>query len=336
MPEIRKDYLTGTWVVIAKERGKRPHDFKKPQKKEEAGPKICPFCPGNEKMTPPEINAYRNNGGPQNSAGWHVRCIPNKFPALRIEGDVDHRVSQLWNRMNGVGAHEVVVETADHDRSLAQMSRWEVSEVIHMYKERYNDLTGDLRFKYMLIFKNHGKSAGASLAHPHSQLIATPMIPRRIMDELNHARHYYHITGGKCIYDEIIISELEEQSRIIMENDSFVALSPYAARFPFETWLIPKHHDPSFEDLDDQKHGQLAEILHGVLNKLYNLLDDPDYNYYIHTAPCDRNDYRFYHWHIEITPRLTHIAGFERGTGFYINPLPPEDAARFLREAPIE
>jgi len=232
--------------------------------------------------------------------------------------------------VNGVGAHEVIIETPEHDAHLSALSDFQVQEVITAYRHRYLDLIRDKRFKYILIFKNHGVRAGASLSHPHSQLIATPIVPGRIMEEVNAAQRYYESTGGTCIYCEIVETELEEEKRIVAENESFIALSPYAARFPFETWILPKAHEMAFEDITDAERAPLARMMKDVLGRLYQCLEDPPYNYYIHTAPCDRKETK-YHWHLEITPRLTETAGFERGTGFYINPVMPEDAAAILR-----
>lgn len=330
MPQIRKDYVTNGWVVVAPERSTRPDQYKK-SVEEPTSSEDCPFCEGNEHLTPPEILAYRNPTTKPNKRGWWIRVIPNKYPALMIEGEVNHRVNHLHTRMNGVGAHEVLIETPDHHQTIATLVEGQVSEIVNAYKDRYIDLTKDRRFKYILIFKNHGLDAGATIYHAHSQIIATPMIPRRIMDELEGARNYYHATGGDCIYDAIIEYELELKERIVLNDNNFVVLSPYAARFPYEVWIIPKRHIPHFELMDDnEKHG-FAKVLKWTLKRMYDILGNPPYNYYIHTAPCDRNDYRFYHWHVEITPRLSKSAGFERGTGFYINTVSPEDAATHLR-----
>jgi UDPglucose--hexose-1-phosphate uridylyltransferase len=329
VPELRKDYVTDTWVVFSHWRSQKPTDLNK-QPPASSDPTKCPFCPGRESLTPPEIMAYRNNGG-RDLPGWWVRCVPNKFPALTIEGEVNRQIHQIFHKVNGVGAHEVIIESPDHFAGTAQMEEKQIYEVICAYRDRYRDLTNDRRFKYILIFKNWGASAGASMAHPHSQLIATPVIPRYIMEELTSAQRYYQLTGGTCIYDEIIQSELEAGERLVMENDRFVAFCPYASRFPFETWILPKQHSQRFEDMDDPERWDLASALKDVMGRLHALLNDPPYNYYIHTAPCDRADHRYFHWHIEITPSLTTQAGFERGTGFYINPVPPEDAAKLLR-----
>jgi UDPglucose--hexose-1-phosphate uridylyltransferase len=334
MPELRKDYVTDTWVVFSTWRSQRPIEERK-QPSASVDTSSCPFCPGNEHMTPPEILAYRNDGE-VNGPGWWVRCVPNKYPALIIEGEVKRRVTQLFHSVNGVGAHEVIIETPDHLGRLGSLDEKQVYEVISAYRDRYVDLTRDSRFKYILIFKNHGLEAGASLSHPHSQLIATPIIPRRIMDELRASRDFYESTGGSCIYDEIVEEELEVGDRVVVENDGFLTICPYAARFPFETWIIPKEHEMHFEDMKDEERRLLARTLKGVFSRFDTLFGDPPFNYYIHTAPCDRRDHRYYHWHVEITPRMSNTAGFERGTGFYINPVPPEDAARLLRETKVE
>ncbi len=330
MPELRKDYITDTWVVFSSSRSQRPIQTKGPATETTEAPD-CPFCPGNEHMTPPEVLAYRKDGE-ANGPGWWVRCVPNKYPALIIEGEVKRKVSQVFQAVNGVGAHEVIVETPDHMGNISSLDDKQIYEFVCAYKDRYLDLTKDRRFKYILIFKNHGAGAGATIAHPHSQLIATPIIPRRIMDELRASRTFYEDTGGSCIYDEVIKDELDASERIITQNDFFLALSPYAARYPFEIWILPKAHEVHFEDTSDEERYILAGMMKDIFSRVANLLNDPPFNYYIHTAPCDGRDYSYYHWHIEVTPRLTHTAGFERGTGFYINSVPPEDAARMLRE----
>ena len=328
MPELRKDYVTDTWVVFSTVRGKRPQEA--PAGARKTDPAKCPFCVGHEHMTPPEVLAYRKGGTP-NGPGWWVRCIPNKYPALEVEGEVHRRVTQLFHSVNGVGAHEVIVETPEHEANLSELSDFQVQEVITAYKHRYLDLIKDKRFKYILIFKNHGEKAGASISHPHSQLIATPIVPRRIMEEVAAVERYYEATGGSCLYCEIVATELEEEKRVVSQNEKFVSISPYAARFPFETWILPRAHEMAFEDLTDDERTPFARMLKDVLGRMDRVLDDPPFNHYIHTAPCDRKESR-YHWHLEITPRLTETAGFERGTGFYINPVMPEDAAQILRE----
>ncbi len=334
MPEIRRDYvIESQWVVISPERNLRPSDFKVPKVEKNSMDK-CPFCPGHEHMTPPEIMAYRKNGE-KNGKGWWIRVIPNKYPALRIEGEVDYRENSILRSMNGVGAHEVIIETPDHDLKPYQLSDYQMHEVIHAYIDRFIDLTNDKRFKYILIFKNYGRDAGASLTHPHSQLIATPMIPRIISDEIYGAKNYYINSGGKCIYDEIITREKESGERVVFESDNFIVICPYASRFPFEMWILPKFHDSRFEKiaLNDNLIWEFGRVLKDSLRRLFKAIPNVPFNYYIHTSPVNtKNEYRYYHWHLEITPRLSKPAGFEWGTGFYINPMPPEKAAEILRE----
>jgi UDPglucose--hexose-1-phosphate uridylyltransferase len=330
MPELRKDYVTDTWVVFSVIRSQRPTDFEATPLGR-TSPERCPFCPGHEGMTPPEVFASRPEGD-ANGPGWDVRCVPNKYPALQAEGEVHRRVEQLFQRVNGVGAHEVIVETPDHDGHLPLLPEAQMGRILAAYKQRYEELSRDRRFKYVLLFKNHGERAGATISHPHSQLIATPIIPRRIMDEIRAWGNHHASTGGSCLFCEIVREEERVGDRIVGQNDAFVALVPYAARFPFETWILPREHEVTFASLPEGDRVPLARLLQDVLGRLYRLLHDPPYNYYIHTAPCNAREGRDFHWHMEITPRVTAVAGFERGTGFYINPVLPEDAARLLRQ----
>jgi UDPglucose--hexose-1-phosphate uridylyltransferase len=328
--EIRKDYIADKWIVIASGRAKRPDQWKEKESGEPVK-RTCPFCYGNEQMTPPEVFAFRSDNSEPNTPGWEIRCIPNKFPVLEREGKVERRTVQMFSMMSGIGAHEVVIETPEHDKSIATLPDEQVVKIVEAYHQRYKELCSDSRIKYTLIFRNHGLQAGASIEHPHSQIIATPIIPKRIIEETRNARTYYDQHGGHCIYDDVIENELEQKLRIVVASDDFIAFCPYASSFPFEVWIIPRKHTPSFCDTTAKERTELAKILKFVLERIFMILDDPPYNYIIHTAPCDDKDYRSYHWHLEIIPRLTRIAGFEWGTGFYINPLPPEDAAKFLR-----
>ncbi len=332
MPELRKDPVTRRWVIIATERAARPSDFAKAPPDPDTSA-TCPFCEGREDKTPPEIVAIRRPGTAANTPGWQVRVVPNKYPALRIEGSPEVSVHGVFEGMGGVGAHEVIVETPNHASHPSVMSPGEFASVLWMYRERYRDLDGDERFKYLLLFRNHGRTAGASLAHPHSQLIALPIVPKRAMEEMEGAQAYF-AREGRCIYCDVLRQEQEAQTRVVWQNDEFIAFVPYAAWCPFELWIIPKHHVASFGEIQDSRILPLAEALQQVLGRLYAVLGNPPYNYIIHTAPYDNNVGRFYHWHIEVLPRLSYVAGFEWGSGFYINTVPPEDAARYLREVP--
>jgi len=332
MPELRKDPIIGRWVIISTERGKRPTSFGRSEKK--ISPQACPFCPGNESATPREIIAYRKDGSEPNKPGWSLRVVSNKYPALRIEGELTREPEGIYDRMNGIGAHEVIIETPRHDCDLVDLSNQEVKDVLWAYRDRYLDLQRDHRFKYILMFKNQGEAAGASVEHSHSQLIATPIIPKRVAEELLGAKKYYDYKE-RCIFCDIIRQEITDQDRVIAETDSYFAFAPYASRFPFETWLMPKAHISNYVDTEIEMHDELAVILKDILARLREGLADPAYNYILHTAPVG-DEYRdFFHWHMEIIPKLTKVAGFEWGTGFYINPTRPEDAAKFLRELTI-
>lgn len=333
MPELRKDPIIDRWVIISTERGKRPVFFT-----EEASPSkvsMCPLCSGNENMTPPEVFAIRPDGSPPNSPDWTLRVVPNKFPALRIEGDLNKEGVGLYDRMNGIGAHEVIVETPVHGQTLSNMDVHGIQNVLIAYRERVLDLTKDRRFKYIMIFKNHGSVAGASLDHSHSQLIALPIVPRRVLEEINGGLAYYKYKD-RCIFCDIITQEKEDNVRIVFENARFIALSPYASRFPFEVWILPKEHEPYFISSNrDDNYFSAAEVLSAVLKRYDKVLNSPPYNYMIHTTPFGDGATPHYHWHMEVIPRLTKMAGFEWGTGFYINPTPPEEATVYLRETHI-
>lgn len=332
MPELRKDPIIGRWVIISTERGKRPTDFQEQREKKRGG--FCPFCPGNEHITPPEILAFRNET-PPNSSGWSLRVVPNKFPALQIEGDLNKTGEGIFDRMNGIGAHEVIIESPLHEGSLSTLSIDVIEDVIWAYQKRMVDLRNDPRFQYVLIFKNEGSAAGASLEHSHSQLIALPIVPKLVREEIDSAKQHYDFKE-RCIFCDIINQEMDAKVRIISENKNYVTLAPFAPRSPFETWILPKRHDSCFECIYEDKYKDLASILHLTLRQIDKVLSNPPYNYMIHTSSFSDPNNEFYHWHIEIVPKLTKIAGFEWGSGFYINPTSPEEAARFLREAKIE
>jgi UDPglucose--hexose-1-phosphate uridylyltransferase len=269
-----------------------------------------------------------------NSGGWSVRVVPNKFPALGIEGSLDREGEGLFDRMNGVGAHEVIVETPNHKNTLAMLSEKSVEEVLGAYRDRMLDLKKDTRFRYLLLFKNHGEAAGASLEHTHSQLIALPIVPKRVQEELENSRKYFQ-QKERCIFCDMIRQEIETGSRVILENDAFIALAPYAPRFPFETWILPRAHSSAYENMPAEQYGSLAGLLREFLRRLDAVLAFPAYNYVIHTSPIGEENNEHYHWHLEMMPKLTKVAGFEWGTGFYINPTPPEESARFLRDAVV-
>ncbi len=332
MPELRRDPVSGMWVIIAVERGKRPTDFASlPVQRKRGG--FCPFCPGNEYTTPPEIIAFRPSSTQPNTPGWTLRVMPNKFPALQIYGDLNRAGEGIFDKMNGIGAHEVIVETPDHQLSLSTMPLKAVEDVLWAYYFRLTDLKKDLRFKYVLIFKNEGDAAGASLEHSHSQLIALPIVPKLVKEEVDSSRHYYEFKE-RCIFCDVINQEIEDGKRVIYENSGYIAIAPFAPRAPFELWILPKKHESAFYPPERSFSG-LADALQRVLKQMDRILDTPPYNFIIHTSPFTEEINEYYHWHIELVPKLTKIAGFEWGSGFYINPTLPEEAAKFMREAKI-
>ncbi|MFH1202683.1 MAG: galactose-1-phosphate uridylyltransferase [Candidatus Omnitrophota bacterium] len=340
MPELRKDPIIGRWVIIATERAKRPDQFGQM----EAGPQegTCPFCEGHESETPPEIMAVRPARTRANGPGWEVRVVPSIKPLLRIEGGLDRRGEGLFDVMNGIGAHEVIIETPNHISNIADLSAEQINKVINCFKDRVFDLEKDKRFKYILLFKNYGWAAGAGrIKHARSQLIATPVTPRRVKEELEGSKRYFNY-HERCVFCDLIRQELESKERLVLDIDGFVAVVPFACRYPFEVWILPKEHACDFQAIKPQMIADLSQVLKTVLLKLKKCVNDPPYNFILHTAPLRRPKAGYwktidqdYHWHLEITPRLTRVAGFEWGTGFYICPTPPESAAKFMRETEV-
>jgi UDPglucose--hexose-1-phosphate uridylyltransferase len=320
-------------VIISTDRRKRPNDFRF-ERASTLGRDQCPFCPGHEDMTPPEVLAYRQNGSAPNTPGWELRVVPNKFPALQVEGTLDREPDGMFDRMNGIGAHEVIIETPHHDRSLATMSEPEIERVLWAYRERILDLKRDSRLRYILVFKNHGAAAGATLEHTHSQLIALPIVPEFLRQELSGARRHFEVKE-RCVFCDVVHEDLLDGRRIIQENADIVALAPYAPRFAFETWLLPRRHGARFEEAPRHEYESLARLLKSVLQRMDRTLETPAYNLIVHTSPFSEETGDFYHWHVEIMPKLTRVAGFEWGTGFYLNPTSPEEAAQVLRVAKI-
>lgn len=336
MNELRKNPIIDNWVIISTERGRRPLDYK--IKKEKKEKDHCVFCEGNESKTPPEKFAFRQEGTLENMPGWKIRVVPNRYPALKMEDEksIIEKVG-IYEKMNGLGVHEVIIETPHHYENFDKLSIDDIVLILKTYQQRYLSIFEDERIKYILIFKNYGIDGGASLEHSHSQLIATPIIPKRIEEELNGSNRYFNLKK-RCIFCEYINQEIQFKDRIIKETEKYVAISAFAARFPFEVWVLPKFHNAYYEEISDDEIFDLARMMKEILFRINNKLNNPPYNFIIHTAPSKKFSTdewtdldKKYHWHIEIIPRLTKIAGFEWGTGFYINPTSPEEAAKILR-----
>lgn len=329
MPMLRKDPICGRWVIIATERSKRPRDYQRHEHGLDSD--LCPFCAGNENSTPDPIAVY-----PEESKDWNVRVVPNKFPALEPDGVLDGKTDRLHQTMAGVGAHEVIIEADDHVTDLSEKPAEHIATVLRAWKERIVSLRDDDRLRCAVLFKNRGAPAGASLEHAHSQLIALPVVPKRLSEELQGAEAFRE-EHGDCVFCDLLDDEIANDERVVCENEDFVAFTPFASRFPFELWMLPRNHRARFEDEADERLLGLAELLRNVIKKLNRALDHPPFNLMLHSAPFPRgDDWSHFHWHFELIPKLTKVAGFEWGTGFYINPTPPEVAARHLRDIQLD
>jgi UDPglucose--hexose-1-phosphate uridylyltransferase len=354
MPEFRKDPIVNRWVIIAAERAARPQEFAAPA--ERRGGQACPFCEGNEDQTPPEVVAYRAAGVQVDRPGWRVRVVPNKFPALALDpgehpscGGWDQRVgwdqrsavppsdsltSGLYQSAPGVGAHEVIIESPRHVVSTAQLTKEELRDTLCVYRQRLTELKQDPRLVHGIIIKNVGAAAGATIEHAHSQLMAIPRVPLLVAEELAGGLAFYR-AHRRCAWCEMIRQELAAGGRVVLDAPGFLAFCPFASRVPFETWIVPKFHSSHYERIADTGVDDLSTMMKRVFGRIEAVLDQLAYNYVIHTAPFDTAALEHYHWHIEVIPSLTKAAGFEWGTGYHINPMPPEEAAQRLRGAEL-
>lgn len=331
MPELRQDPTTKEWVVIATERAKRPDQFRSQEKTAAAsqptGP--CVLCPGNESLTPREVFAIRDSQQ-ADTPGWRVRVVPNKFPAFVPTATGQRRHEDIFVSTDAYGHHEVLIEGPDHGRHLGLMDDGEIRDVLRTYKARYEALRADSKVKLILLFRNHGRSAGTSLAHPHSQLAATPIIPLHIRQRYAEAIRHYDDTS-QCLYCEFLEAELAVGKRVVLQSPGFAVVHPFASQVPFETWIIPKHHNPSFGNVSSEQLDDLSGVLGKVLRTFNDGLGNPDYNLIVHTAPVEDEHKPYFLWHMEIRPRFTTIAGFELGTGIYINTALPEETAPYFK-----
>jgi len=331
--ELRQDIATKRWVIVSKERAKRPHQFLKQMvvQEEPDHRDDCPFCEGNEGQTPPEVYALRNGSEP-NQPGWKVRVVPNKFAALSTSAKWEVKHPEIFTTINGYGSHEVIIETPQHNQTLATLPQEHVQLVLQALLQRMRTLAQDNRIAFVQVFRNHGAGAGTSLVHPHSQLIATPIVPTNIREEIEEARRFYD-DRVTCVYCYMLEKELECEERVVLTTDHYVVLAPFASRFPFELMILPRRHSASFvADARAEDVTFLADVLQRTLLLLYRAANNPDYNAVLHTAPLRDSCMDYYHWHIEIVPRLTTPAGFELGSGIYITTAIPEETADYLRE----
>lgn len=329
MPELRQDPLVGRWVVIAPERARRPSDFRPEVPAIAGGP--CPFCPGNESLTTPELlSVGRPPGAPRDGPGWSLRVVPNKFPALRVEGDLARESEGIFDRVAGVGAHEVIIESPSHEHGLGDLPLRAVEDVLWAWGERTRDLSRDRRLRSVQIFQNHGPRGGATLAHPHSQLVALPLVPPALAAELATARAHFE-RKERCLTCDVLRAERRAGARVVLEGEGAVAFTPFASRVPFETWIVPTVHASHFEDEPRVRLAGVAEVLREMVRRLDLALERPARNLLLQSGPLREHGLPHHHWRLELLPSTTRMGGFEQGTGVFINPVPPEEAAAFLR-----
>lgn len=336
MSELRQNPATREWTILARERARRPDEFQVSAERV-AYPEYdphCPFCPGNEAQAPKEVFVISDGSAPE-TRGWRVRVVENKFPALSPNREGKRATYGLYRWMEGVGRHEVIIESPVHNRTPALMNITEVADLLTAYRHRYLDISQDPKYPIITIFRNQGPKAGTSLVHPHSQLIASPVVPRQIRHDLEEAQRYWD-DQGRCVYCDLAEFEVRERVRLVSSNDDFVAFIPYAAAVPYELWVLPRVHQASFGEMEIMGVEPLAWILQDCLSRIYRLLANPDYNYVINSAPYYTAGEPHYHWHLKILPRFTTRAGFEIGSGIAINTVAPEVAAEQLRSVQIE
>jgi len=333
MSELRQNIVYKEWVIIAKERSKRPHDFIDDSPKlvsDKVYDENCPLCPGNEEKFPnTEIWKIADGRG-----RWVVKSILNKYPAVTADVEYKWQENGIFRAISGYGVHEVLIETPVHNVHPALMKVNDLSKVMYSYKQRVLEISKMNDVEYVVIFRNHGYKAGASLVHPHSQILALPIIPRDVKIRVEEAFKYYS-DHGVCVFCRMINDEMKSGERVIFESDYFVSFVLYAASSPFHSWILPKRHSSRFSDITDEEINDLAGHLKVVLGKLYKGISNPDYNYILRTSPFPYGKNKFFHWYITIVPRLTRSAGFELGSGMFINPSIPEEDAKFLRNIDI-
>jgi UDPglucose--hexose-1-phosphate uridylyltransferase len=339
--QLRRDPITGNWTIVVQE-GKEV-DFFRPLQSRRAAPDalkgFCEFCGGHEHETTKEIYALRPAGASKDA--WRVRVIPEKYPVLQIHGDLNNRGLGIYDMLDGIGAHELVIETPEHGRRLVDLDQAHIVDVLSAYRERVVDLKRDERFRYVLVHKSPGEGESATMHHAHGHVIATPITPLRVKEELQNAQAYYQYKE-RCLFCDVMLQELDEMQRVVVENDAFVAFCPFASRAAFEVWIMPKRHEPFFESTDQLP--QLAHVVQSVLRRIRAILYNPNYVLAVHSGPnlvagkqrgYWRTLERDFHWHIEVMPRLRGIASFEVGSGFQVLWISPERAAQHLRDAVV-
>ncbi|MFQ5636605.1 MAG: galactose-1-phosphate uridylyltransferase [bacterium] len=345
MNQFRRNPVTGHWSVIIQDEYDLHELLSKQQSRKQGGPddaNQCHLCGGYEAETPPEIYAIRYENSQKNESDWSVRVVPDKQPFLQIFGDLNNRGVGMYDVLDGIGAHELVVETPEHNVPIFDLKLESIKDILAAYRERILDLKRDTRFRYVLIHKNHGESHRNFLNHSYSQIFATPITPTRVKTELLNAMEHYQYKE-RCLFCDIIHQERAAAERVIVENDRFLATAPFASRSPFEVWIYPKEHETFFEW--NGEHTQLAEILKSVLKKMHIVLNNPNFIMVLLSGPNIgtgklrgywKTLERDFHWHIEIMPRFRGSASFDVGSGFHVNVVSPESAANILKNTDID
>jgi UDPglucose--hexose-1-phosphate uridylyltransferase len=334
MPELRQNFFTKEWVIIATERAKRPEDLAAHRPTVVDVPRYveaCPFCPGNEDKSPVEFSRYPAD----RSQPWAIRVVPNKYAALSSLVEPTRSLQHLRRTVQGFGFHEVIIEDPDHSRCMALMTDAQVARILTVFKQRYDALSLDHRINHLTIFKNHGSGAGASQQHPHCQLIATPVIPSQVRHRLHEALRHYD-DAGECMYCHMVEREVEDQTRVVVQSDLFVAMEVFASPTPFATHIFPLRHMASYGEITTAEIADLGRVLRTLLAKIYVGLENPDLNFAVRSSPADYVGARHFHWYVSVIPRLTRTAGFELGSGMFINSVVPEEAAEFLRNVGVQ
>jgi UDPglucose--hexose-1-phosphate uridylyltransferase len=331
MPEFRKDQLTDRWVIISPERAQRP---RRDLSDAPGSVTDCPFCAGNESMTPPAVLTYFADEVQPGRMNWSLRVVPNKFPAVVDQGNWMLESKGIYQSGNGIGIHEVIIESPQHLFNVQSLDEAQFKRILHAYKERIAQLRTDKRWRCVAIYKNQGPQAGATLDHVHSQLVALPIVPKGFEEEIANAKRHYESTGD-CVYCRMIDTEIREQTRIVLESDRFIVVCPFASRFSYETWILPKQHNSSFDLQPTQNYPELARALREILIRIGRRLESPSFNYILYTNRLDEDENGYYHWYIAILPKLTQAAAFEWGFGAHMNSVAPEEAARLLRDVAL-
>lgn len=327
MSELRLNLITREWVIIATERAKRPEDLKRIKNKQYLPEysDTCPFCPGNEQRTPDEITRipYKDK--------WKIRVTPNKFSVLSLDVERQRKNEGRRHSITGFGKHEVIIESPLHNMIISRMTVGDIADVIRIYRDRFDALYQEPGIEHVIIFKNYGEEAGTSLLHPHSQIIGTPVTPLQVRHRIEEGMRYFDNTGG-CLMCASLNDEISDGRRIILNTDHFVTFMPFAALSPFHTWIFPKRHCATFSSIKEDEINDLALHLKNILRKFYVGLEDPDFNYIIRSENPKECKSEYFHWYVSIVPRLTQTAGFELGSGMYINTSIPEESAEFLNK----